>query len=115
MFSMPGFSQAGSPAVSCESLAKLTLPNTTITMAQMVAAGELKMTAPECRRTASGRQGSRGRAGGQQAAPGDPAAGQGPTSASSRRFAGFRPRCGPAAKTRPSSRCGCRPRAGTDL
>ena len=40
---MPGFSQAGSPAVSCEGLARLTLPNATITMVQTVAAGELKL------------------------------------------------------------------------
>jgi feruloyl esterase len=40
---MAAFSQAAAPAVSCESLAKLALPDTTITMAQPVAAGEFKM------------------------------------------------------------------------
>lgn len=43
---LPGitaFSRSAKPAVSCESLAKLALSNTTITMAQTVAAGELKL------------------------------------------------------------------------
>jgi feruloyl esterase len=39
------FGQAAAPVVSCESLAKLTLPDTTITMAQSLGAGEFK--APE--------------------------------------------------------------------
>lgn len=39
----PAFSESGMPAVSCESLAKLDLPDATITMAQPVAAGEFKM------------------------------------------------------------------------
>jgi feruloyl esterase len=37
--------QAGAPAVSCESLAKLVLPDATITMAQPMAAGEFKIPA----------------------------------------------------------------------
>jgi len=40
MLSMTAYSQA--PVVSCESLAKLALPDTTITMAQAVASGEFK-------------------------------------------------------------------------
>ena len=39
------FGEGTAPAVSCESLAKLALPDTTITMAQTVAAGEFKMPA----------------------------------------------------------------------
>jgi feruloyl esterase len=45
LLSMTAFSQAAKPAVSCESLAKLVLPDTTITMAQPVAAGEFKVPA----------------------------------------------------------------------
>lgn len=39
---VPASGQPASPAVSCESLAKLVLPHTTITMARAVAAGEFK-------------------------------------------------------------------------
>ena len=35
--------QSAAPKVSCDSLAKLALPNTTITMAQLVGAGEFQM------------------------------------------------------------------------
>jgi feruloyl esterase len=45
LLSMTAFGQAAKPAVSCESLAKLVLPDTTITMAQPVAAGEFKVPA----------------------------------------------------------------------
>jgi feruloyl esterase len=45
VLSMPAFSQGAAPAVSCESLAKLALPDTAITMAQSVAAGEFIMPA----------------------------------------------------------------------
>ena len=41
----PASGQAGAPAVSCESLAKLVLPDATITMAQPVAAGEFQIPA----------------------------------------------------------------------
>jgi hypothetical protein len=44
-FTMPGYGQNAQPAVSCASLGKLTLPNTTITTAQEYAAGEFKMPA----------------------------------------------------------------------
>ena len=37
------FGQGPAPVASCESLAKLALPNATITMAQQVAAGEFKV------------------------------------------------------------------------
>ena len=49
--SMPAHGQAGKPAASCESLAKLALPDTTITMAQTVGAGEFVV--PEERRPAA--------------------------------------------------------------
>ena len=43
-FSMASaFAQSAAPAASCESLAKLALPQATLTMAQKVAAGELKL------------------------------------------------------------------------
>jgi feruloyl esterase len=42
LLSMPAFSQVTSPAVSCASLAKLTLPDTTITTAHELGAGEFK-------------------------------------------------------------------------
>ena len=42
---VPAFSQQGKPVVSCDSLAKLALPNTTITMAETVAAGTFKFPA----------------------------------------------------------------------
>jgi feruloyl esterase len=45
LLSMPAFSQAAKPAVSCESLAKLALPDVTITLAQSYAAGEFKAPA----------------------------------------------------------------------
>jgi feruloyl esterase len=45
LLSVAAFSQAAKPEVSCESLAKLVLPDTTITMAQRVAAGEFKVPA----------------------------------------------------------------------
>jgi hypothetical protein len=45
LLSMTAFSQGTAPARSCESLAKLALPDTTITMAQSVAVGEFKMPA----------------------------------------------------------------------
>lgn len=41
--SLTAFSLGGKPIVSCESLATLALPDTTITMAQPVAAGEFKL------------------------------------------------------------------------
>lgn len=43
LLSMTAFSQVAAPVVSCESLAKLALPDTIITMAQAVGAGEFKM------------------------------------------------------------------------
>ena len=43
VLSMPGFCQGTAPIVSCESMAKLALPDTTITMAEAVAAGEFRM------------------------------------------------------------------------
>jgi feruloyl esterase len=42
LLGMSAFSQGATPAVSCESLAKLALPDTTITLAEPVAAGEFK-------------------------------------------------------------------------
>jgi feruloyl esterase len=45
LLSITAFSQTATPAVSCESLAKLVLPDTTITMAQTVATGEFKVPA----------------------------------------------------------------------
>jgi hypothetical protein len=39
LWTITGFSQTSTPAVPCESLAKLALPDTTITLAQTVAAG----------------------------------------------------------------------------
>ena len=60
LLSMTAYSQAGTPAVSCESLAKLVLPDTTITMTQPVAAGEFKL--PEERRPApTGGEAAKGR------------------------------------------------------
>ena len=109
LLSMPSFSQAGSPAVSCEGLAKLTLPNATITMVQRVAAGELKDCLADRLRAA------RVDLPPQPRRVGRPVDGQGLTLAASRQFAGFRPRYGPATKTRSSLRCGCRPGAGTGL
>jgi feruloyl esterase len=44
-FLVSALCHAATPAVSCENLAKLALPDTTITMAQPVAAGEFKMPA----------------------------------------------------------------------
>jgi feruloyl esterase len=66
MFSMPSLGQASSPAVSCESLAKQTLPNTAITTAQMVAPGDLKMPS---RSIGGPPPGGTGGPAGQQAAP----------------------------------------------
>ena len=43
LLGMPVFSQAAMPAASCEKLAKLSLPQTTITLAQPIAAGEFKV------------------------------------------------------------------------
>jgi feruloyl esterase len=67
--SASAFSQSNAPAVSCESLAKLVLPDTIVTMAQPVAAGEFKTPS----------QGGPGGPGGQGGPPGDRggAAGQG--------------------------------------
>jgi feruloyl esterase len=45
LLAAPAFSQQGKPKASCESLAKLALPNTTITMAETVAAGTFKFPA----------------------------------------------------------------------
>ena len=42
----PAFSQGMAPAASCEDMAKLTLPGTTITLAQSVEAGALKLPTP---------------------------------------------------------------------
>jgi feruloyl esterase len=75
---LPGaiaLSQSAVPSVPCQSLAKLVLPETTITMAQMVAAGELKMTPQNVSgppRGGPGGAGDTGGRGGQQAAPGGP-------------------------------------------
>ena len=61
----PAFGQGAAPAASCESLAKLALPDTTITMAKSVGAGEYKAAA----------QGPSGQgAPGGQAGPGGPGA-----------------------------------------
>lgn len=49
LLSTNAFSQGTSPCVSCESLAKLALPNTTITIAQLVEAG--KFETPEEKRS----------------------------------------------------------------
>jgi feruloyl esterase len=46
LLSMTSFGQVSKPVVSCESLAKLALPDTTITMAKEYAAGEYKAPAP---------------------------------------------------------------------
>ncbi len=59
------FSQSGPPAATCDNLAKLALPNTTITMAQVVQPGEFKMPA---------QQGMGGPPPAPPAAPGAPAA-----------------------------------------
>jgi feruloyl esterase len=59
--SLTAFSQSRVPAVSCESLAKLALPDTTITAAQAYAAGEYKMP--------STRPGGQGGPGGQTTGP----------------------------------------------
>jgi feruloyl esterase len=59
LLSMTAFGQGGAPAVSCESLAKLALPDTTITMAQAVAAGEFKL--PEERRPTPSGEATKGR------------------------------------------------------
>ena len=63
LLTVPAYSQTAAPAVSCESLAKLALPDTTITMAQPVAAGEFKLP-------------QRGGGPGGQAEPAAPAGGQ---------------------------------------
>jgi len=67
LFGPMAFGQSAGPAASCESLAKLVLPNTTITMAQTVAAGEFKMPSQNT-----------GGPGGPPAAPGAPAGQAGP-------------------------------------
>jgi len=73
----PTFGQSAAPAASCEALAKLTLPNTTITMAQVVQPGEFKMPAQQG--MGGSPQGAQGGSGGQGGADG--ASAQGATGA----------------------------------
>jgi len=61
LLSVTAFSQTGAPVISCESLARLALPDTTITMAQTVAAGEFKVPAARVDQDRDGAQ-DRGRA-----------------------------------------------------
>jgi feruloyl esterase len=77
LFTLSGtlaLSQAAPPARSCESLVKLTLPGTTITMAQTVGAGEFKVPgldsgAPKGPNGKAGPEGPGGPAGGNSFSP----------------------------------------------
>lgn len=64
LFSTTAFSQGAAPAVSCESLAKLDLPEVTITLVQQVAAGQFKDP-----RSAAGEPGGPGGPAGQSGGP----------------------------------------------
>jgi feruloyl esterase len=110
LLGIQAYGQQGKPAVSCESLATLALPNTTITMAQPVAAGEFKMPArnfggpPPAAQAGPGAQPGQpgGQAGGPGAlpAPGQPGGAPGPGAPDASKLPAF---CRIAATLTPSS------------
>jgi len=102
LLSTYAFSQGAGPAVSCESLAKIALPNTTITMAQPVAAGEFKMPPRNFGGPPPGAQAGPGGPGapGGQPGPGAPGGPAGPGTPDTSKLPAF---CRIAATLTPSS------------
>jgi Tannase and feruloyl esterase len=76
LLTLPAFSQGAAPAVSCESLANLAPPDTTITMAKLVGAGEFQM--PQSGMRGPGGPGGPGGAGGTDRMGGGPGGQGGP-------------------------------------